>query len=75
MKIIYEILKAIMWLNIGIFIGNVICEYSYRIHYPNIFAVQSAPWYVTVLPHSILTIAITVIISILMVVIKKKTGK
>lgn len=72
MKKIYEILKAIIWINIGVFVGNSICEYSYRTHYPDIFIAQSAPWYTSILVHSIITIVITIFIAIIMFVIKKK---
>lgn len=72
MKKMYEILKAIIWINIGVFIGKAVCEYSYRTHYPDIYAVQSAPWYTSILAHSILTIVITIIIAIIMFIIKKK---
>ncbi|HHU73325.1 MAG TPA: hypothetical protein GXZ28_01700 [Clostridiales bacterium] len=72
MKKLYEILKAILWLNIGAYIGNIICEYSYRVHYPDIFTVQSAPWYVAILPHTIFAIILTIILVIGMVIIQKK---
>lgn len=72
MKQLYRILNIVLWCFTGAFIGSTIYRYyDYNTH-PDLYAIQSAPWYLSIQIQGIFTIIIVVIILIIMWFLKKK---
>jgi len=70
MKIFNRIFNIIVGTFIGIFIGHslfVIYEYN---KYPKIYALQSLPWYTSILLYGVFTIIIILILFVIKFVIK-----
>lgn len=73
MKKLYHILKMVLWSFIGIFIESAIYQYcDYKAH-PGLYAMQSAPWYLSIQIRGIFTVMIVTAILIVMRIIKNKT--
>ena len=61
-----------MWAFLGVFLGSSLWRcYEYHAR-PGLFAVQSAPWYLSILVNGLLTAAILLVLLILRRLIKKK---
>ena len=61
-----------MWSFIGVFIGySGYTYYDYK-KYPDLYAMQSAPWYLEIEILAIFTTAVSIALLIIMWVIKKK---
>ena len=72
MKKIYNHLNILLWVFIGVFIGSSIYKYyDYKTHI-DLYAMTSAPWYLSIQISAILTIIIEVVILLSMWIIKKK---
>ncbi len=72
MKKLYSILRIVLWSFIGSFIGSSLYKlYDYKVH-PDLYAMRSAPWYLSIEINAIFTIAAVIAILIIMWVIKKK---
>lgn len=72
MKHLYRILKILLWSVIGVFIGSSLYKwYDYKTH-PDLYAMQSAPWYLSIEFSAVLTIIAVIIILLIMWMIKKK---
>jgi hypothetical protein len=57
---------------VGAFIGTSLYKwYDYK-KYPDLYAMQSAPWYLSIEINAIFTLVIVVVILIIMLVVKKK---
>lgn len=75
MKHLYRILKILLWSVIGVFIGSSLYKwYDYKTH-PDLYAMQSAPWYLSIEFSAVLTIIAVIIILLIMWMIKKNAGK
>ena len=56
MKKLYTILNAAFWCFIGVFLGvSLYTCWDYRAH-PGLYALQSAPWYLSIQIHAVFTI-------------------
>jgi uncharacterized membrane protein len=57
---------------VGAFIGTCLYKwYDYK-KYPDLYAMQSAPWYLSIEINAIFTLVFVVVILIIMLVVKKK---
>ncbi len=72
MKKIYSVLRIALWSFIGVFIGSSLYNwYDYKTH-PDLYAMQSAPWYLSIEISAIFTIIVVIVIFTIMWIIKKK---
>ena len=72
MKHLYRILKILLWSVIGVFIGSSLYKwYDYKTH-PDLYTMQSAPWYLSIEFSAVLTMTAVIIILLIMWMIKKK---
>ncbi len=72
MKKLYSILRIVLWSFIGVFIGSSLYKlYDYKVH-PDLYAMQSAPWYLSIGINAIFTIVAACVIIIIMWVIRRK---
>lgn len=67
----YKMLKIGVWCVISIFVGSSIYKYYDYTKYPDLYAVTSAPWYLSIEIAGLFTAVIVVILLILMWIIKK----
>lgn len=72
MKKLNELLKMIMWCFIGVFVGSSIYQYYDYKSYPDLYAMQSAPWYLAIWIRGIFTVIIVVVILAAMWIIRKR---
>ncbi|MEE0204216.1 MAG: hypothetical protein UEE32_02620 [Oscillospiraceae bacterium] len=72
MEKVYRILKTAIWCFVGVFIGNSCYEFKAYKTYPELYAMQSAPWYYGILMHAVLTAVIIAGILIVMALLKKR---
>lgn len=72
MKKLYNILKIMLWCFIGVFFGSSFFTwYDYKTH-PEIYAAQSAPWYLGIKINAIFTLIVVIVILTVMWIIRKK---
>lgn len=72
MKKLYSILKVVLYCVISIFLGSSLYKYyDYKIH-PDLYEIQSAPWYLSIQISAVFTIFIITLIFAIMNWIKKK---
>jgi hypothetical protein len=72
MKQLYSLLQVMLWCFVGTFIGTSLYKwYDYK-KYPDLYVMQSAPWYLSIEINAIFTLAIVVAILIVMCVVKKR---
>ena len=58
MKKLYAILNAAFWCFIGVFLGvSLYTCWDYRAH-PGLYALQSAPWYLSIQIHAVFTVVV-----------------
>ncbi|MCI9051302.1 MAG: hypothetical protein HFI05_05145 [Lachnospiraceae bacterium] len=73
-KIINSIINIIMGSSIGVFIGHgIYVLWDYKTH-PGLYAMQSAPWYTSILIYGICMI-VALIVGIIMKLIIRRTLK
>ncbi len=72
MKKLYDILRIMLWCSIGVFIGSSLYRYyDYQTHL-ELYAMQSAPWYLSIQIRGIFTAVLVAVIRVAMWIIKKK---
>ncbi len=72
MKTLNWILNIIIGTAVGVFIGHGIYVFwDYKVH-PDLYAVQSAPWYTSILAAGIETAVVLVIAIIIKLIIRQK---
>lgn len=72
MEKVYRILKTAIWCIVGVFIGTSLYTcYEYKT-YPELYAMQSAPWYYGILMNAVLTVVVVAGILIVMALLKKR---
>lgn len=70
-KKINHILNVVMGSSIGVFLGHGIYElWHYRTH-PDSYAMQSAPWYTSILVYGAFTLAVLVVTILAKLIIRK----
>lgn len=72
MKGFYNILKIIVWCIIGVFVGGSIYQYYDYTKHLDLYAMTSAPWYLSIQIRGVFTVIIVVILLIVMWLVKKK---
>ncbi len=71
-KKINQILNIIMGSFTGVFIGSGLYRYWHFRKYPNLYFMQSAPWYTSILTQGLFTLILLVLCLIIKVIIIKK---
>ena len=72
MKKLNNILSVFMGSFIGDFIGHCFSVYLFFQKHPEIYARQSAPWWVNVIPYGIITVVILTVLMVAKIIIKHK---
>lgn len=73
MKRLNHLLNIILGACIGVFIGRSLFRWwDYSAH-PSLYAMQSAPWYTSILLHGAVTAAVALAILLIKLVLQKKT--
>ena len=72
LKKLNSLLNIIMGSSVGVFIGHTLFEYSRFRKYPDLYAMQSAPWYTSTVIYGAVTAAIVLISLILKIFAIKK---
>lgn len=67
-----KILNTVMGSSIGVFIGYTAYVYYHYRKYPNLYAIQSAPWYTSIMLYGLCTTVVLFVAIILKVLFKKK---
>ena len=72
MKKLYGILKAALGCFLGVFLGMTTYTcWDYRAH-PGLYALQSAPWYLSIQIHAVLTIVVCGMLALGIWILRKK---
>ncbi len=72
MKKIYSVLRIMLWSFIGVFIGSSLFKwYDYKTH-PDLYVMQSAPWYLSIEISAVFTIIVVILIFTIMRIIRKR---
>lgn len=72
MKIISRVLKIVLWGVMGTFAGTSIYRcWDFYVH-PDLYAVNSAPWYLSIQINAVLTVILVTILLVIMRLVKKK---
>ena len=75
MKKLNHILNVIIGAFIGVFIGHgIYVIWNFKTH-PELYAMQSAPWYTSILVYGAFTIAVLLICFVIKAIIKHKQKK
>lgn len=67
-----NILNVIMGSSVGVFIGYAIYVYWEFRKYPDLYVMQSAPWYTSIVVYGLVTAIILLITIVLRVIVRKK---
>ena len=71
-KKLYTVLKAVFWCVIGAFFGSTIYTcWDYHAH-PGLYALQSAPWYLSIQIHAVFTIVVCGMLALGIWILRKK---
>ena len=73
-KKINQILNIIMGTFIGVFIGSGLYKYWHFRKYPDLYVIQSAPWYISILINGLFTLVLLSVCMIVKVFLIEKTG-
>lgn len=72
LKRVNQTLNILIGSFLGVFIGHGLCVFwDYKTH-PDLYAIQSSPWYTSILVHGIVTAVICGIAIIIKMVIRSK---
>lgn len=74
-KKINQVINTIMAACVGVFIGHGISLYLDYKNHPDLYMVQSAPWYTGILVYGIGTLAVLVICIGIKIILKRKIDK
>ena len=73
-KKIHQILNIIMGSFAGVFIGSVLYKYWHFQKYPNLYVMQSAPWYTDILIQGLFTLVLLTVCLIIKAVLIENIG-
>ncbi len=74
MKKVYDFLLTLLWSFVGVFIGTSVYKvFDYRSH-PELYAMQSAPWYLEIQINAVLTLLFVGAILVIRFFMRKKLG-
>ena len=71
-KKINQMLNIIMGSFIGVFIGSGLYKYWHFQKYPDLYVIQSAPWYTSILINGLLVLVLLAVCMIVKVILMKK---
>ena len=71
-QILFPLLNIIMGSSTGVFMGYSIYEYYHFKKYPQLYAMQSAPWYTGIFVHGLFTVALLTTCTIIKVLFMEK---
>ena len=72
MKKLYNTLKVALWCVVGVFIGTSIYQYIDYRQRPDLYALTSAPWYMSIQIGGIFTAAVVLLLLLAMRIVKRK---
>lgn len=72
MKTLNRILNTITGACVGVFIGHGIYVFGDFKAHPDLYAMQSAPWYTSILLYGIVTVVVLVLAIIIKLIIRQK---
>jgi len=75
MKRLNAVLNTIMGSFLGVFVGHSICVIWNFKKRPELYAMQSAPWYTSILVYGVLTLAVLLVCIVIKVIIKNLIKK
>ncbi len=70
-KIIYFLRMTLVFLT-GLFLGSGLCQYRHYRLYPEIYQVQSAPWYLNLCLQGVFFVIVAAVILIILAILTKK---
>jgi len=72
MRKLYDFLGIAVWSFVGVFLGSSIYTfYDYKTH-PGLYAMQSAPWYLSIQVRAVFTLALVAAVLLLRWYLRKK---
>lgn len=72
MKKLYDFLRILLWCFIGVFLGSSLFQYlDYKAH-PDLYEIQSAPWYTAIQIRGLFALVLVVITLAVMAILRKK---
>ena len=75
MKKLYETLRLFLGCDVGVFVGRCIVQYwDFKAH-PDLYAMQSAPWYVDLEIQGIITAVLAAVLLAVMWLVRKNIDK
>ena len=75
MKKINNFLNILIGAFVGVFIGHgIYVYYNYKTH-PDLYAMNSAPWYTSILVYGIFTLVVILVVIIVKILIKRYMTK
>lgn len=74
MKKVYDFLGLLIGVCIGVFLGHVIYTIWDYITFPGLYAMQSAPWYTSILVRGLFTVITVTALLLIRLALRKKIG-
>ena len=71
-KKVYNFLHISLWAFVGVFIGSSLWRCYEYYAYRDLFAVQSAPWYLSIVVNGLFTAVIVLVLLVLRRLVKRK---
>ena len=75
MEKLYRFLKNFLWANVGIFCGRTVGRVWEYCAHPDLFAMQSAPWYLSIQVSAVSATLITIVLLLAMYFVGRRLGK
>ena len=75
LKRINELLNIIVGATVGVFVGHGLYVYGRYRKYPELYAIQSAPWYTSILLYGGLTLVTVAVCAILKVILGRRAQR
>lgn len=72
MKKLYDFLRILQWTFVGVFLGRTGYTFWHYKTHPEFYAMQSAPWYLSVEIQAVFTVAVVLVLLLLRWAIQKK---
>lgn len=67
-----RVLWSLLWGFIGVFIGSSACRWHDYAVRPELYAMQSAPWYLGIAVHAVFTAAVCAVLLLCIWIIKRR---
>lgn len=74
MKKVYDFLGLLIGVCIGVFLGHVIFTFWDHHTFPELYAMQSAPWYTSILVRGLFTVITVTALLLIRLALRRKIG-